>query len=206
VESQHAALNNRVQVEVTVEYARHVAEARIVELPFFNLGGTRVKALNGNLSYSVDLTEVLDTSFDMGTLGFRANAYYLMEYTTSGTGNFDDSTPNENTLGNPSWETQFSALYNRGPFSARWTTSYTDDTVVYSGAVPTTLDQATVQRRPAFALHSLSLGYDVTDEASVRVVIDNVTDVTTLGEAGLYNGDYVDTIGRRITGSLTYRF
>jgi len=36
VESEHAALNSRVQVEVTVEYARHVAGARIVELPFVN--------------------------------------------------------------------------------------------------------------------------------------------------------------------------
>jgi aminomethyltransferase len=36
VETPYARLNSRVQVEITVEYARHTAEARVVGLPFFN--------------------------------------------------------------------------------------------------------------------------------------------------------------------------
>jgi aminomethyltransferase len=36
LETQYAELNSLVQVEITVEYVRHVVDARIVALPFFN--------------------------------------------------------------------------------------------------------------------------------------------------------------------------
>lgn len=36
VETPYAGLNSKMQVEITVEYVRHTAQARVVPLPFFN--------------------------------------------------------------------------------------------------------------------------------------------------------------------------
>lgn len=176
------------------------------ELPFFNLGATRVKAINANVSWSSDLSDILGNDRDWGRVGISGNAYYLLEYSTSGTGDFSDSSPSENTLGNPQLEANVSFLYRKGPFNARWNTNYTSESVVLAGTVQATFDQATVVRYPSFAVHTLSLGYDITDNASARLVIDNVTDEQELGTDGYYGGVYVDTIGRRWTAALTYKF
>lgn len=176
------------------------------ELPFFNLGATRVKAINANMSYSMDLSDVFSSDRDLGTLSFRGNAYYLLEYTTSGTGDFSDALPNENSLGNPTWKSQGTLRYEVGPFSAAWTTSFQDASIVRVGLNQATLDQSTILRYPSFATHTASVGYDITENATARFVIDNVTDERELGQFGLENGNYIDTIGRRWTASLTYRF
>jgi len=177
------------------------------ELPFFNLGATRVKAANINISYSLDLADVFTASRDLGTLAFRTNAYYLIEYTTSGVGDFSDAQAAEDTVTNPRWKTQFSALYNYGPFKAQWTTNYQSNSIVFgTGNAQATFDQANVVRYDDYAIHTLSLGYDITESATARVVIDNITDEQELGFNGLQNGLYVDTLGRRWTASLTYKF
>jgi len=176
------------------------------ELPFFNLGATRVKAINANASYSMDLSDVFSSERQLGTLSFRGNAYYLLEYTTSGTGTFSDATPNENTLGNPTWRAQGTVAYSNGPFDARWTTNFQDASIVRAGINQATIDQAVVQRWPSFATHTFSVGYDITEQATARFVIDNVTDEDALGSQGLSNGTYIDTLGRRWTASLSYKF
>ncbi|CAL1692428.1 Vitamin B12 transporter BtuB [Brevundimonas subvibrioides] len=176
------------------------------ELPYFNLGGTRVKAINANLSYSVGLSDVFSTDMDLGTLAFRSNIYYLMEYSTSGIGDFSDASPSENSLANPSWKTQASILYNRGPFNARWTTNFQDAAIVRSGVLQATAEQANVVRYDAYTLHNLSLGYDVNENITARFVVDNVFDMQELGNNGYLNQVYVDSIGRRWTASLTYTF
>lgn len=177
------------------------------ELPFFNLGATRVKAINANLSYSMDLSDVFSTDYDLGTFAFRSNIYYLMEYTTSGVGDFSDANANENGLSNPTWKTQMNFLYNRGPFNARWTTNFQDASIVFGGPTSqATLEQTNIVRYDSYALHTLSLGYDITENVSARVVVDNVFDQQELGDNGLYNGVYVDTLGRRWTASLRYTF
>jgi len=179
------------------------------ELPFFNLGGTRVKAINANLSYSMDLSDVFSTDSDLGQVSFRTNVYYLMEYTTSSSGDFlpTDITANEGGLNNPSWKTQMTFLYNRGPISARWTTNFQDSSIVFGGPnSQATFEQTNIVRYDSYALHNLSLGYDITDDITARVAIDNVFDQQELGENGLYNGVYVDTLGRRWTASLSYTF
>lgn len=176
------------------------------ELPFFNLGATRVKAINANMSYSLDLSDVFSSDMDLGRLGFRGNAYYLLEYTTSGNGTFSDAAPNENSLGNPTWKSQATILYDRGPLGLRWTTSFQDASIVRSGVRQATIDQSTILRWPSFATHAFSVSYDVTENATARFVVDNVTDERELGQYGLNNGTYVDTLGRRWSASLTYKF
>lgn len=176
------------------------------ELPFFNLGGTRVKAINSNFSYSVDLADVFTANRDLGRFGFRGNIYYLLEYTTSGTGEFDDSVSGEDTLANPVWSTQLTALYNIGKFNARWTTEIQDATRIKSGGTPIGLEFQPIIRYDGYTLHTLSLGYDVTDNARAQIVIDNVTDEDTLGRNGYYNGAYIDNLGRRWTASVSLKF
>lgn len=176
------------------------------ELPYFNLGATRVKAINATLAYSLGLSDVFSTDMDLGTIGFRANTYYLSEYTTSGTGDFSDAAPSENSLANPSWKTQLTFLYDRGPFSARWTSALQDAAIIRNGVNQATFENANIIRYDGYALHNLTLGYDITENATARVAIDNVFDIQELGSNGYQNGVYVDTIGRRWTASLTYTF
>ena len=178
------------------------------ELPFFNLGGTRVKAINANASYSLDLAEVFSSDMDLGSLSLRASVYYLMEYSTSGIGDFTDKVAAENSTGNPSFESQLTARYERGPFSARWTANLTDSAIVRpdGSSAQLTFEQGNVVRYDGYALHNLTLGYDITENATARVAIDNVFDMQELGFNGYQNSLYVDTIGRRWTASLTYTF
>lgn len=176
------------------------------ELPFFNLGGTRVKAINSNFSYSMDLADVFSANRDLGKLSFRGNIYYLLEYTTSGTGDFSDSQSAEDTLANPVWSTQLTALYDLGRFNARWTTEIQDATRIKSAGTPIGIEFQPIVRYDGYTLHSLSLGYDVTENTRAQLVIDNVTDEDALGSNGFYNGAYIDNIGRRWTASVQMRF
>lgn len=176
------------------------------ELPFFNLGGTRVKAINSNFSYSTDIADILGLDGDWGRFGFRGNIYYLMEYTTSGTGDFSDAQSAEDTLANPVWSTQLTALWNKGRFNARWTTEIQDSARIKSGGTPIGIEFQPIIRYDGYTLHSLSLGYDVTEQARAQLVIDNVTDEDALGRNGYYNGAFIDNIGRRWTASVSMKF
>ena len=178
------------------------------ELPFFNLGATRVKAINANMSYSLDLSDVFSSDMDLGRLGLRGNAYYLLEYTTSGIGDFSDAIAAENSLANPTWKSQANILYDRGPLSLRWTTSFQDAAIVRGTGSSTqaTIDQNTIVRWPSYATHTFAIGYDITENATARFVVDNLTDENALGQYGLNNGTYIDTLGRRWSASLTYKF
>ncbi|MBC1181133.1 TonB-dependent receptor [Brevundimonas sp. WCHBH090558] len=176
------------------------------ELPFFNLGGTRVKAINSNFSYSMDLADVFSANRDLGRLALRGNIYYLMEYTTSGTGDFSDAQSAEDTLANPVWSTQLTALYDLGRFNARWTTRIQDATRIKSAGTPIGIEFQPIVRYDGYTLHTLSLGYDVTDTTRAQLVIDNVTDEDALGQNGFFNGAYIDNIGRRWTASIQMKF
>jgi outer membrane receptor protein involved in Fe transport len=176
------------------------------ELPFFNLGGTRVKAINSNFSYSMDLADVFSAQRDLGRLSFRGNIYYLLEYTTSGSGNFDDSQSGEDTLANPVWSTQLTALYDLGRFNARWTTRIQDATRIKSGGTPIGIEFQPIVRYDGYMLHNLSVGYDVTENTRAQIVIDNVTNEDALGRNGYYNGAFIDNIGRRWTASIQMKF
>ena len=176
------------------------------ELPFFNLGGTRVKAINSNWSYSLDIADVLGSDRDLGTFGLRGNIYYLLEYSTSGSGEFDDSQSNEDTLANPVWSTQLNALWDIGPFNARWTTEIQDHTIIKSAGSPIGFESQNILGHPGYMLHTLSLGYDINEQTRAQLVIDNVTNEDALGTNGFQANNYIDNVGRRWTASIQMRF
>jgi outer membrane receptor protein involved in Fe transport len=176
------------------------------ELPFFNLGGTRVKAINSNWSYSLDVADVLGGDRDLGTFSLRGNIYYLLEYSTSGSGEFDDSQSNEDTLANPVWSTQLNALWDIGPFNARWTTEIQDDTIIKSAGSPIGFESQNILGHPGYMLHTLSLGYDINEQTRAQLVVDNVTNEDALGTNGFQSNNFIDNIGRRWTASLKMSF
>lgn len=176
------------------------------ELPFFNLGGTRVKAINGNLSYSLDVADVFSANRDLGTFSVRANAYYLMEYTTSGDDEFSAPQSVEDTLANPSWSTQITAIWDMDRFNVRWTTDFQDAVRIKSAGTPIGIEFQPIIRYDAYYTHSLSLGYDITETTRAQFVVDNLTDRDSIGQNGFFNGAYIDNVGRRWTMSLTSKF
>ncbi|HEY0104407.1 MAG TPA: TonB-dependent receptor [Brevundimonas sp.] len=177
------------------------------ELPFFNLGGTRVRAISSNVSYSTDLADLLKLDGDLGTLAFRANIYHLLEYTVSGDDEFTAPQAAENTLANPTWSTQLTALYNIGRYSMRWTTSIQDDTIILSAGTPITSEVQPIRRFDGYARHDLSFGVDLTDNTHLQFVVDNVTNENGVdGVNGVLTGNYIDNVGRRWTASLRHKF
>lgn len=172
------------------------------ELPFFNLGSTKVRAVNANVAYSHDIE---GTPWPT-TIGFRGNAYYLLEYTQSASGTYEDATSTRNTLANPQLKLQLTALLNTGRLNARWTIDYQDSASIKSSGIPIGIEFQPIVSYPSYSLHRLSVGWDFTDSVRGQFVVDNVFDKNSLGAQGYYNDAYVDRIGRRWTMSLGMKF
>lgn len=177
---------------------------------FWNQGAVRVKALNINGSYGFDVSEMFgDGQSNFGRVGLRASAYHLIEYATSNNGQFDATTTySQDTLVRPEWEVQLVANYTRGPIRLSWTGNWQDRTYIYTGngTVRASVDQSTItQSWPSFWQHNATIGYDLTNEASVQFIVNNIFD-KAFPSATYYSGNSPQSLGRVLRGQIVYRF
>ncbi len=161
---------------------------------FLNLSATKLRAVNMNARYSHDFG-------DAGKMTVRANVYNLRNYTESSSGKFDDTQRSNGRTDRPEYETQLGVSYARGPLDVQWTWNWTDSTKVFSAGTLATIENTPILEFPAYSVHSVSAGYDITDNIRARLTIDNVLDKNYAGTngflAGASEGVWVDQIGRR---------
>jgi outer membrane receptor protein involved in Fe transport len=167
---------------------------------FLNLSATKIRAININGRYSVELPS------DLGKLILKANAYHLIKYDESAAGDFKDTQSSAGTFNRPKWETQLTTRYEKGGFYSQLVWNWRDKTQVFSGGVPATIELVPNFNYPSVNTFDATVGADVNDNFRLQLVVTNLTDKTFVGEVGFFNAAYFDQIGRRFQVAATMKF
>jgi outer membrane receptor protein involved in Fe transport len=182
---------------------------------FINLGALQVNALNMTASYNVPISQWLGS--EVGELELYANAYHLIHYRTSSTGNLNDRNVVFDLAGSaaqPDWEVQGRARYEHpSGVYGQWTTNYTDKSCAIGSAdVCATNEEFDLLRIPAIVTHDLALGISFGERRrfGLQLAISNLFDkryvVNESQALALGIGGNVDTFGRRFRLSTNVRF
>lgn len=167
---------------------------------FINLASTQVRAINMSGRYSFALPS------DLGQFTLRGNLYHLIRYTTSAAGDFSDAQETAGTFDRPQWRSQLAGRYEKGGLYTQVTWNWSDRTRIFSSGQPATVEVSNdivYSRRSVF---DFVLGADVTDRTTLQFVVNNLTDKNYAGDLALFNGNYIDQIGRRFQISALTRF
>lgn len=169
-------------------------------LTFLNLGSLRVRAVNLTASYPLDLG-------DFGKVSLRTNAYRLLKYESSASGNFAlDGLRSDGTFSRPKWEIQTSARYEKDGFYINGTWNYRAPTKIFSQGAPAGPEIVPFNRYPALNIFDAAIGVDVNEDLRLQLSATNITDVTFGGNLGYLFQDYYDQIGRRFQATAIAKF
>ncbi|HEV7606652.1 MAG TPA: TonB-dependent receptor [Steroidobacteraceae bacterium] len=138
----------------------------------------------------------------VGTFEVGVSYYRLRDELRSATGIV--TTNSEEQLGSPTDSVQLNLIYERGPFGARWQTNYVG-AQLYGRTFG--VESRDVLEVNSDYTHNLSVFYQPTDSATVRLAVTNILDGKPPFPIGgdAFNGNY-DFLGRRYSLSLTYDF
>lgn len=182
---------------------------------FINLGALKVKGIN--------ITGVWDMPFEdwfgsrAGNFQLYANAYHLIDYLNSSSGNFDDggTTDSAGTFTRPDWEVQLRGRYENNGLFAQWTWNWQPDTRIFTVPVAGTDTANETQDLlflNSFSLHDAAIGYSFGEDRrfGVQLSVRNVFDKQIAGPFnqvyGLATSGRIDDIGRRIFVQANVRF
>ena len=182
---------------------------------FINLGALQVNALNSTMSYNVPLNDWFGGN--IGKLELYANAYHLINYKTSSTGDLNDKNVVFDLAGDFShatWEVQGRARYEHpSGFYTQWTTNWQNKTCAIGSAdVCATFEEFDLLKIPAFATHDATFGwrFGQAQQFNFQVAVSNVLDknfaVASPQALALAVGGIVDQLGRRYRVSTSIRF
>jgi outer membrane receptor protein involved in Fe transport len=167
---------------------------------FINLASTQIRAWNFAGRFQFDLPN------DLGEMTLRGSGYHLMRYSESAAGNFTDVLESAGSFNRPKWEVQGSARYEKGGFYTQLTWNWQTKTSLFTAGLPSTIENFPDVVYPAYSTFDYTIGADINDKFRVQFVVTNLTDKNYAGETGLYNGAYVDQIGRRFQLATTVKF
>jgi outer membrane receptor protein involved in Fe transport len=166
---------------------------------YLNLSSTKVEGINISGLFSFDLSPG-------NRLTLRSNAFHLMRHDQSATGLFNDSIRSVGSFTRPEWEAVSSVRLDSGIYFGQLTHRYQDETTIFSGGAPVTIEFAQFFRYPEQHLFDLSLGVDLESGFRAQFVVTNLTDKTVAGQTGRFNQVYFDQIGRRFQVQVGYKF
>ena len=136
----------------------------------------------------------------------HGNAYYLINYDTSSSGNFDDTQASAGSRARPSLKTQFSMRYEHDGIYGQVTWNRESPTRIFSSGLPATNEQYPYTRYPTVNNIDMALGMDIDKSFRLQLAVSNLLDQTTVGDLGYRFADYYDQIGRRYKITATTRF
>ncbi|MBQ1500672.1 MAG: TonB-dependent receptor [Sphingomonas sp.] len=165
---------------------------------FLNLGAIKIKAINFSGDYTLNLGS--------DKLILHGNAYYLINYDTSSSGNFDDTQASAGSRARPSLKTQFSMRYEHDGIYGQVTWNRESPTRIFSSGLPATNEQYPYTRYPTVNNIDMALGMDIDKSFRLQLAVSNLLDQTTVGDLGYRFADYYDQIGRRYKITATTRF
>lgn len=167
---------------------------------YINLAATKIRAFNMAGNYRFDLPA------NIGNLALSVNAYHLRNFDTSALGNFTDTIGSAGTFSRPKWEVQSRVRYTKDNFFGQVVWNWRSATRLFASGLPATVETWGDNRFPGTSVFDLTMGADVTDKIRVTGVVGNLTNKIFAGANGLYQGGFVDQIGRRFTLSATVKY
>jgi outer membrane receptor protein involved in Fe transport len=169
-------------------------------LSFLNLGSIRLRAVNISASYPIDLG-------DFGRISLRTNAYRLLKFESSASGNFAfDGVRSDGVFSRPKWEIQTSARYVKDGFYINGTWNYRMATNIFSQGAPAGPELFPQNRYPSLNIFDAAVGVDVNEDMRLQLSVTNITDVNYGGNLGYLYQDYYDQIGRRFQATVIAKF
>jgi outer membrane receptor protein involved in Fe transport len=185
---------------------------------FINLGALRVKAINMNAQYNFNINSLIGGG-DIGRLELYANAYHLIDFLSSSSGNFSDggATQSAGTFSRPDWEVQLRGRYESPTgFFGQWTWNWQPKTQIFSGGAPipgteTANEVQDLLGNPAFGIHDATIGWRLGEGGrfGLQITASNVFDKRFAGPfASVFalGSGRIDDIGRRFRVQASLRF
>ncbi len=167
---------------------------------FINLAATQIRALNISANYNFDLPA------NIGNLSLSGNAYHLIAFDESANGTFSDVISSAGTFSRPSWEVQSRARYEKDSVFAQVVWNWRQATKLFASGLPATVEVWQNPDFPAISTFDAALGADVTEKIRLQLNVFNVTNKLFAGENGLFQGAFVDQIGRRFLVTAGVKF
>lgn len=187
----------------TSQQAGTLAYAQFSQL---NQGSTLLQSLNSTINYRFGINDALTfarvpPTFDLGDLTLRGTVYYILRFDDSASGRFDDINPRKGEPGFETYTTRLDVIHSLGKLTQQlqWFRTGSSLTNVQSTAVP---DQLAGFALPAFNTFNYNVGYDITENLTARVIVNNLTNAQLFPGAGVAG----DTIGRSFVFTLQARF
>jgi outer membrane receptor protein involved in Fe transport len=177
-----------------------------------NLGATQLEAVNAQASYAFDLEDLFGTkAANWGAMNINASAYYINDlnrFAIEPGRPGSTANPNEGEHTDPRLSTVLSVSHNIGKLSQTLQWFRDSGTVgnVLQARGPVT--EVLSFDQPAFNMYNYNLGYQVTENVEVRVVVNNLfneflDEPAFLDSNGAGRGD---VLGRRFTLAINARF
>lgn len=171
-----------------------------------NQGSFRQQALQSTINYRFDLNDAtslvgLKSLPEMGSLELRGQVYYIRDFQFSSSGTFVGDVNNaDGEAGNQRFQTRLDIIHRLGRLThnLQWFRDSGSVANADSTAPFDTLGFFT----PEFNTFNYNIAYEVTDNLTARLIVNNLTDAqlqVPLGVAG-------DAIGRRFVMALQARF
>ncbi len=163
--------------------------------PNFNLAAVRLRALTIEARYNFALEELVGSmASEWGDIFLSGSAYNLQQYDTSGSGTFLDTNVATGEPGFAEWEFRADIGHRIGKLDHRLTLQRTSGTVVNVQTSPASIiEQSDGYRREGYTVANYTAAYEVKEDVSVRVTINNLFNTLNprpdLGIVG-------DTVGR----------
>ena len=174
-----------------------------------NLASTELRALTTTISYNFELEDLFgEKARNWGDLTIVGNGFYLRRLDLSANGTFSDLNPEAGENGDPRFDTRLDLIHRSGPLthSIQW---FRTSPTVANVAIADISTQAVDFTLPEFNQFNYNLSYDITNNFTARLVVNNFTNARLDEIAGLANSPgngQGDALGRRFIFGVTARF
>jgi outer membrane receptor protein involved in Fe transport len=170
-----------------------------------NAGLLLLNAINSSIRYSFDINDVVGGDLNLGNLTLFGNVYYIRKYDASATGDFATNTnPLRGEPGNEEIQTRLDVTHRIGRLthSLQWSRlSDSEENVIDTAP----LDEEPDHFRPVQNFFNYSVAYEINDNFTARLVVNNLTDTQFLPEFGI-SSPFDNGIGRSFIFAINARF
>ncbi len=167
---------------------------------FINLSATKLRAVNISGRYGFELPA------NLGKFTLNTNIYHLIRQEDSAAGDFSDGLETAGTFNRPKWEGQLSGRYEKEGFYSQLTWNYAEKTKLFVNGAPATVENFANVAFPSVNRFDFTVGADINEQFRLQLVVLNLTDENFAGENGLFQGAFVDQIGRRFQVATNIKF
>ncbi len=187
-------------------------ETAFFQFPNFNLGKRELEAINFEARYNFNLDSIFgERAVSWGNLALRASVFYTKKLDLFADGRIvsreqtGERDPGNAQAGAPEYQTRLDLQHRMGRFTHGaqwfWRDETVDNTLTALNLYP---EQSPAFVNPAYSYFNYNAAYDIKDNLTLRLTINNLTD--TDGPNGPLGDSYDTGIGREWILGVNMRF